>query len=62
MANTDDIQQALLEGQLELPRYFKESYNGTQSKVTVTLDNFAKRFGTFTYDADADLIFQNVSP
>jgi len=38
-----DILQARFEGQLELLRYFKETYNGTQSKVTVTLDDFAKR-------------------
>jgi len=54
MVNKEDILQALLVGQLEPLRYFKETHHGTKSKVTVT-DDFAKRLGTFTYDADADL-------
>jgi len=60
VSNNYDILQALLEGQLELLRYFKQTHIGTQSKVTVTLDDFAKRLGTFTYDTDSDLPFDQL--
>jgi len=54
----DDILRPLLEGQLELLRYFKETHNKTRLKVT--LHDFATRLGTFTYDGDADLTFEKL--